>query len=490
MTSPLVTEVLATASAVRVAGRTRPVGGSNPAPLAVVDPHTAAPFIEVATGGPGDAAEALTSATTALASWAATPVADRVAALRAIANEIETLATQPDWPALITQETGKRLAEAKAELGLTVAYFRITADLAERQEVDRFSVVPGHTHRVTTRPIGVAAVLTPWNFPVSIPARKIAPALAAGCPVLFKPSELAPMSSMVLAAVCERHLPSGLLNTVLGTPADVVEPWLSAPAVGVVSFTGSTRVGRLVAAQAAPRFLRTVMELGGCAPFVVLPDADPQAAAETLVVAKYRNNGQSCIAANQILVARQVAEDFTEAFVAATRALRVGDPRDAATDVGPLAPAGDPARMAELVEEAVAKGARAVTPDAAAPAVGHYATPTVLLDAPVDSAGMTSEIFGPIAPVHVYDSLDEALKLHYATGYGLAGYVCGTDLEAAHAVADRLRAGIVGINTGTPNTPWVPFGGTGDSGLGYEGGRPGLEAFQTFRSVASRTAGD
>ncbi|MGC4763810.1 aldehyde dehydrogenase family protein [Micromonospora sp. DT46] len=487
--SPIVDEVLATRSAVRIGGRALPGAVTGAPTLPVVDPSTGTAFAEVSTGGSADAARALAAATAALPAWAATPVAERAAALRAIADDIEALATRPDWAGLITRETGKRLAESTAELGLTVTYFRVMADLVERQEEQRLTVVPQHEHRVAARPVGVAAVLTPWNFPVSIPARKIAPALAAGCPVLFKPSELAPLSSMVLAAVCERHLPDGALGTVLGTPADVVSPWLAAPAVRAVSFTGSTRVGRLVATEAAPRFLRTVMELGGCAPFVVLPDADPQAAAQTLMVAKYRNNGQSCIAANQILVAREVAGEFVEAFVEATRALRVGDPRDPGTDIGPLAPAGDPARMAALVDEAVARGARAVAPHGAAPSAGHYAAPTVLLDAPVDSRAMTGEIFGPVAPVHVYDDLDAALAVHHATGYGLAGYVCGTDLDAARAVADRLRAGIVGINTGTPNTPWVPFGGLGDSGVGYEGGRPGLEAFQTHLSVASRPVG-
>ncbi|WP_428965773.1 aldehyde dehydrogenase family protein [Micromonospora fluostatini] len=482
MTDPIVPQVLAAATAVRVAGH----AGAGGAPLAVHDPATGAAVTEVATGGPAEAAAALAAAKRAAAGWAATPVTDRAAALRAVADTVEQLAGGDEWPALITRETGKRLAEARAELGLTVAYFRITADLLERQRTERFDVVPGIRHEVDVRPLGVAAVLTPWNFPVSIPARKIAPAVAAGCPVLFKPSELAPLSSMVLADVCARHLPAGLLSTVLGTPGDVVTPWLTDPAVRVVSFTGSTRVGRLVAAQAAPHFLRTVLELGGCAPFVVLPDADPQAAAETLVVAKYRNNGQSCIAANQVFVAAEVAGDFVDAFVAATRALRVGDPTDPATDLGPLAPAGDPARMAAIVADAVDRGARAVTADAPLPAAGHYAAPTVLLDAPAGSRAMTEEIFGPVAPVHVYRDLAEVLRLHHATGYGLAGYVCGTDLDAARAVAGRLRAGIVGINTGTPNTPWVPFGGLGESGLGYEGGRPGLETFQSFASVAAR----
>ncbi|WFE36194.1 aldehyde dehydrogenase family protein [Micromonospora sp. WMMD975] len=480
MTDPIVNDVLAAATAVRVADRT-----ADGPRLAVLDPATGQAYTEVTTGSGADASAALDVARRALPAWAGTPPQARSAALRAIAADVETLAAEREWPALITRETGKRLAESTAELGLTVAYFRIMADLLDRQETERLSVVPGIAHRVTARPAGVAAVLTPWNFPVSIPARKIAPALAAGCPVLFKPSELSPLSSVVLASVVERHVPAGVLSTVLGAPGDVVDPWLADPAVGVVSFTGSTRVGRLVAAAAAPRFLRTVMELGGCAPFLVLPDADPQAAAQTLLVAKYRNNGQSCIAANQVLVAREVAAEFTEAFVAATGKMVVGDPTDPATDLGPLAPAGDPARMAALVDEAVAKGARRIS-GGALPDRGHFAPATVLLDAPVHARVMTDEIFGPIAPVHVYDDLDDALALHRATGYGLAGYVCGTDLDRAHAVAERLRAGIVGINTGTPNTPWIPFGGVADSGLGYEGGRPGLEAFQTFLSVGAK----
>ncbi|WP_432906130.1 aldehyde dehydrogenase family protein [Micromonospora matsumotoense] len=483
MTDPVVNDIRSAATAVRVAGRS--AGGP---PLAVLDPATGDPFTEVATGDRADAAAALTLARQALPVWAGTPQAARSAALRAIAADVETLAAQPEWAALITRETGKRLAESTAELGLTVGYFRIMADLLDRQQAEQLSVVPGITHRVSTRAAGVAVVLTPWNFPVSIPARKIAPALAAGCPVLFKPSELTPLSSMVLAAVVERHLPAGVLSTVLGTPTDVVDPWLADPAVGVVSFTGSTRVGRLVASATAPRFLPTVLELGGCAPFLVLPDADPQAAAQTLLVAKFRNNGQSCIAANQVLAARAVAAEFTEAFVAAVEKMVVGRPTDPATDLGPLAPAADPARMAALVDEAVGRGARRVT-SGVVPGRGHFAPATVLLDVPVDSRVMTDEIFGPIAPIHVYDDLDDALALHHATGYGLAGYVCGTDLDRAHAVAERLHAGIVGINTATPNTPWIPFGGLRDSGLGYEGGRPGLAAFQTYLSVGTKAQG-
>ncbi|WP_343942652.1 aldehyde dehydrogenase family protein, partial [Pseudonocardia zijingensis] len=240
-----------------------------------------------------------------------------------VAGDLDTASTAEGWARLVSRETGKRLAEARGELALSAVYFRVMADLLEEQQELVLQAVPGAVHHVEPRPLGVAAVLTPWNFPVSIPARKIAPALAAGCPVLFKPSEVAPLSSMVLATLLDRHLPAGTINTVLGEPADVVDPWLAHGEVQVVSFTGSTRVGRLVAAAAAPRFLRTVLELGGCAPFIVLPDADVEHAVQTLLVAKYRNNGQSCIAANQVFVAREVAGDFVDAFVTATERLVV-----------------------------------------------------------------------------------------------------------------------------------------------------------------------
>jgi succinate-semialdehyde dehydrogenase / glutarate-semialdehyde dehydrogenase len=478
--STTVGEVLADPTGVAVEGRRRPTSTRRP----LVAPVDGRPWTDVAVGGRQDADDAASAAARALPGWSATPVADRAAALRAVADELDAATASDEWPTLISRETGKRPAEARGELGLSAVYFRVLADLAERQQERTLHAVPGTAHHVEARPLGVAAVLTPWNFPVSIPARKIAPALAAGCTVLFKPSEVAPLSSMVLAAVLDRHLPPGVVNTVLGEPADVVEPWLAHPDVQAVSFTGSTRVGRLVAAGAAPRFLRTVLELGGCAPFLVLPDADVEHAVQTLLVAKYRNNGQSCIAANQVFVAREVADHFVDAFVAATERLVVGDPLHATTDVGPLAPAGDPARLAALVDGAVAAGARVAGTRAAVPEKGHWFAPTVLVDVPTGAAVFRDEVFGPVAALQTYDDLDEAIARHRATGYGLAGYVCGTDVDAARAVSGRLRAGIVGINTGTPNHPGAPFGGLGLSGTGYEGGPQGLEAFQAWRTTA------
>ncbi|PSL06046.1 succinate-semialdehyde dehydrogenase/glutarate-semialdehyde dehydrogenase [Haloactinopolyspora alba] len=477
----LVASVLAAPTAVRIDGEPRSAGLAR---SELIAPADGAVWTDVAVGGTAEATEAVAAAARTLPRWSAYEPARRGEALRAVADDLDAAAGQQAWPGLITRETGKRLAESKAELGLSAVYFRVFADLIEKQESVRFDAVPGHSHVVEAGPAGVVAVLTPWNFPVSIPARKIAPALAAGCSVTFKPSELAPMSSMVLAALIDRHVPGGVVDTVLGDPADVVDPWLEHPDVRAVSFTGSTRVGRLVAAGAAANFQRTVLELGGCAPFVVLADADPEAAARTLMVAKYRNNGQSCIAANQILVARPVADAFVEAFAAASRELTVGDPLDETTGLGPMAPAGDPARLRNLVQAAVADGARVVVDSADLPPAGHFAAPTVLTDVSPDSAVFRDEIFGPVAAIRTFDDVDEALAHHHDTGYGLAGYVCGTDLDAARAVGRRLRAGIVGVNTGTPNYPGAPFGGTGLSGLGYEGGRQGLEEFQAFRTIA------
>lgn len=483
-TDALVTDIVAGQSAVVVGGERRTGGVRRP----VIAPRGGRPWAEVVTGGPRDAQDAADQAVEALPGWSATSAPDRVRTLRAIADDLDAASASKEWPALITRETGKRLAEARGELSFSAAYFRTFADLLEQQRARELTAVPDITHTVQARPLGVVAVLTPWNFPVSIPARKIAPAVAAGCTVLFKPSEIAPLSSMVLAAVVDRHLPTGVLNTVLGEPHDVSDPWLAHDAVQAVSFTGSTRVGRLVAGTAAPRFLRTVLELGGCAPFLVLPDADIEHAVQTLMVAKYRNNGQSCIAANQIMVAREVAGPFVDAFVAASEKLIVGDPMDDGTDVGPLAPAGDPARLKGVVASAVAAGAKIAGTGPEVPAEGHWFAPTVLVDVPSSAAASCDEVFGPVASISVYDDLDDAVAAHRATGYGLAGYVCGTDLEAASSVAQRLRAGIIGVNTATPNYPGAPFGGVGLSGLGYEGGPQGLEAFQAFQTTAS-TAG-
>lgn len=383
---------------------------------------------------------------------------------------------------LISRETGKRLAESRAEVGLSAAFFEWFADAIRSRSGASHSVVPGLRHEVIQRPLGIVAVLTPWNFPLSIPARKIAPALAAGCPVLFKPSEVAPASALRLAEIVEAHVPAGVVGTVLGDPAEVSGTWLEDPRVRGLTFTGSTRVGRLLAAQTTPNFTRNVFELGGNAPFVVLDDADPARAADVLAVAKYRNNGQSCIAAQQVWVPQHLVDDFAAAFLRVTGELVLGDPLDPDTTLGPLALPGDPARIAEIAQDAARSGADVHTGDVALPDRGHFARPVLCVN-PAGGRAVEEEVFGPLATIRGYTDLGEVVTATRADPCGLGGYVIGEPVRAT-AVAQALDVGIVGVNNATPNAPVVPFGGLKHSGLGWEGGQIGLDAFLTWHTTA------
>ena len=485
MLDELVAEVRAAGALVRIAGEFRTPEATPSRTLEIRSPLSGEIVGEPTLAGVADADAAGASAERAFGVWAETAAEDRAGQLRAIAEDLSVASESQEWPQLISEETGKRLPEAKAELKLSATYFSTFAELImEQQRELRHELVAGLTHKVHRRPRGVVAVMTPWNFPVSIPARKVAPAVASGCTVVFKPSEIGSVSSMVFAALVDRHLPPGVVNTVLGEPQDISEPWLRRESVQALSFTGSTRVGKLVAASSTPRFLPSVLELGGCAPFVVLPDADPRHAAETLMVAKFRNNGQSCIAANQIFIAREIADDVLAHLSKSVRQMRVGDPRQETTDLGPMAPAGDPKRLRGLIESAVSHGAKVLAEGGELPEAGHYMEPALLVDVPEDAAVFREEIFGPVAAAQTFSDLNDVLRQHRQTGYGLAGYVCGRDLDQAEQVAGQLTAGIIGVNTGTPNHPRIPFGGLRSSGIGYEGAPAGLEIFQSQHTAA------
>jgi len=454
-----------------------------------ISPIDGNPFGEVLQGTADDALSALEVAQGAFRGWASTSVDERASVLRAIAaalREEAAVTGESSWAWLISTETGKRLAEAQGEINFSAVYFDAFADLLLAQRDEHFAVIPGIEHRVEPQPMGVVAVVTPWNFPISIPARKIAAALAAGCTVVFRAAEIAALSSLRLSELIDRFVPAGVVNTVLGFSNDIVTPWLDR--VDAVSFTGSTRVGRIINEHIAARFTPAVMELGGNASFVVLDDADVQHAVDTLMIAKFRNNGQSCIGANNVLIPRSLEGDFRDALAVTAGKLVVGDPRESTTDLGPLAPAKDPERVASLVRDAIAEGGQPLLELGDLPAAGHYAAPQFVMSASPSSSLVADEVFGPAAGVIVYDDLDEALSLQRSSGYGLASYVCTEDPSRADAVAAELRAGIIGINTATPNYPGAPFGGIGLSGVGYEGGRQGLEAHQHFRMIAVRTA--
>lgn len=450
--------------------------------LTVVEPATGTVLDELPYLGAAEAAQAADEAYAALPAWSATPVAARARSLHAIAADLRESAEE--IAVLISRETGKRLAEARAEVGLSAGFFDWFAAAISAQQGQIVEAVAGIRHHVRRRPLGVVAVSTPWNFPVSIPARKAAAALAAGCSVLFKPSEIAPLSALAYSDVVQRHVPDGSHRTVVGEPVAVTSRWLADSRVRGLSFTGSTRTGLLLAQQAAATMTRTVLELGGNAPFVVLDDADLDHAVETLLIAKYRNNGQSCIAANHVWVPSGLHDELVDRFASASAALQLGNPLDESTTLGPLTLPGDPERVAELLLDAEKRGAVVLRSPASVPEVGSFCAPAIVIDAQPGSRVLDEEVFGPAVAVRRYDSIDVVLAATRDCAHGLAGYVVGQDPTRARVVADALDVGIAGVGTATPNTPQIPFGGLKLSGVGYEGGQVGLEAFQTLQTVA------
>src|SRR5579875_454769 len=444
-------------TAVRIDGAlTEPAG---PIAIEIIEPATGKVVAELAGGGAQDAAHALDITAAAFPAWSQTAVTARAQVLRRIAADLRDPVTAAAMATLIARETGKRLAEATAEVGLSAGFFDWFAAAAETRHDELWDRVPGIRHEVTQHPLGVVAVVTPWNFPVSIPARKIAAALAAGCAVLFKPSEVAPSPALLLAEIADRHLPPGVMSTVAGDPKPIVATWLDDRRVRGLSFTGSTRTGRELAHQAATHLIPSVLELGGNAPFLVLDDADLTAAVEMLMVAKYRNNGQSCIAANHVWVPQDKLAEFTGLYTVASEALVLGDPLDEQTTLGPLALPTDPGRIEALAQAAAGQGARIVTTGQAVPGTGHFAAPVLCLDAPDDAAIVTGEIFGPAISIRGYRDVDDVLAATRRLDLGLGGYVAGADTSRTIAVARELDVGIVCVNNGTPNTPSIPFGG-------------------------------
>jgi succinate-semialdehyde dehydrogenase / glutarate-semialdehyde dehydrogenase len=474
---PLGSDVLplldgATPSAI-VAGQPRP-GEEHELP----DPATAATCARVGWGDAGDVHDAVVAADAAASAWAATPARERAAALRAVAADVRAHADA--LADLVTAETGKRYAEAAGEAQFSAAYFDWFADAAT-MPADQHLRTAQRRFLVRREPVGVVAAVSPWNFPLSIPARKLAPALAAGCPVVLKPSELTPLSGLALAEIAGRHLPAGVVNIVVGDGEKLTTALVDHEAVAAVSFTGSTRVGTLVAQRAMGTMTRVTMELGGQAPFVVCEDADIDVALEALMVAKFRNNGASCIAANNVFVHRSVYESVLEALSIRVPSLRVGDPRATDTELGPLLRPEHVERLSSLVREAERDDCRVWT--GSAPATGWYCPPS-LVAAESDTALWRQEVFGPVCVVRPFDDEDAVVREVNGWRTGLGGYVVSADTERAVGLASRLRIGIVGVNNGAPNTPEVPFGGFGYAGLGREGGLSGLHEFTEEQTIS------
>lgn len=446
----------------------------------VDDPADKAVIAAVGNAGAAQATAAVDAAAGAAQGWAATPPRRRSEILH---RTFELMHRDADeLAALISAENGKSLTDAHAEITYAAEFFRWFAEEAVRTDGSYGSAPAGGVRTVVThRPVGIAALVTPWNFPAAMATRKIAPALAAGCTVVLKPAAETPLTAFAVARLlAEAGVPAGVVNVVPTTePEDVVGTWLADPRVRKLSFTGSTGVGRHLLRQAADRVLNASMELGGNAPFIVTADADVSAAVDGAMIAKFRGGGQACTAANRFYVHASVAEEFTAQLAERVAALVVGRGGDPATGIGPLINDRAVDRVTGLVEDAVAAGARVVArAEVPAGLSGYFLAPTVVADVPADASLVQEEIFAPVAPIVTWTEDAELLAMVNASEMGLAAYLFAGDLKRALQLAERIDAGMVGINRGLVSDPSAPFGGVKQSGLGREGAREGLEEYQ------------
>ncbi|WP_167327287.1 aldehyde dehydrogenase family protein, partial [Rhodococcoides fascians] len=397
------------------------------------------------------------------------------------------MARSEELAAIITAEMGKPLADARGEVAYGAEFFRWFSEEAVRISGDHTLTGDGKNRIVVTRaPVGPCILVTPWNFPLAMGTRKIGPALAAGCTVVFKPAEQTPLTALALVQILhEAGVPAGVVNIVPTTDASgVVGSWMSSGAARKISFTGSTAVGKILLEQAAATVMRTSMELGGNAPFVVMDDADLDRAVDGAMVAKMRNMGEACTAANRFFVHRSVAQRFSDILADRMGSLRVGAGASHGIEVGPLIDDAGRGKVQALVDDALARGARAVVGGAAPDGPGYFYPPTVLTDVDTESDLMSQEIFGPVAAIVPFDTEDEVVTLANDTEWGLVGYVFTQDIDRALRMGERLEVGMVGLNTGLVSNPAAPFGGVKQSGLGREGGKVGIDEFLEYKYFA------
>ncbi len=432
---------------------------------------------------------ALEAAVAAQGSWAATAPRDRSRVLRRASDrlreEAETLAL------VITCEAGKPLAESRAEVEFAADYLEWFAEEAVRIEGRTSSSPDGRSrHLVVRSPVGPCLIISPWNFPLAVPARGVGPALAAGCAVVLRPSSLTPLSALALGRIMvEAGLPPGALNIVVSSEDGATDPLLADGRVRKLTFTGSEAVGRHLIERAAEQVVRVSAELGGCAPFLVFADADMDEAVEGALAAKMRNGGAACTAANRFYVERPAYAEFTRRLAARVAGVRLGRGTRAGVGLGPMISARQVARLAELVDDAVTRGARVVLSGGPVPGAGHFFAPVVLADVPPDARVMREEIFGPIVAIAPFEGDDEAVARANAHESGLAAYVFTSDLERAMRVAGAIRAGMVGVNRGRVSCVAAPFGGVGHSGFGHSGGPEGIEEYLVTRYLTMPAAG-
>ena len=461
---------------------TQAASGAN---FEVFNPATAEVIAHVADGGPADAEQALKTAGRVQKEWARSSPRSRSEILRRAYEMI--MESQHELALIMTTEMGKPLAEAMGEVAYGAEFFRWFSEEAVRIGGDHTTTGDGNTRiLVSKQPVGPCVLITPWNFPLAMATRKIGPAIAAGCTMVFKPAELTPLTSLALVDILvDAGLPKGVLNVVCtSNPGAVVSPWMSSGIARKISFTGSTQVGIHLLGQASEHVMRSSMELGGNAPFIVFDDAPLDRAVEGAIAAKMRNMGEACTAANRIFVQRSVAGEFSERLAARMSAMSVGDGAVDGTQVGPLVEEKALTKVQALVDDAVARGASLVCGGSRPERPGYFYAPTVLCDVPPSARLMGEEIFGPVAAVIPFDTEDEVIELANDTPWGLVGYVFTGDLDRSFRMGDALEVGMLGLNTGLVSNPAAPFGGVKASGLGREGGRLGIEEFLECKYMA------
>jgi succinate-semialdehyde dehydrogenase/glutarate-semialdehyde dehydrogenase len=451
----------------------------------VINPSDASVITDIADADVEDGLAAVDAAAAALPEWAATPPRRRAEILRRCFDLMTERSEQIAY--LISLENGKALADARGEVAYAAEFFRWYAEEAVRIIGD-VSVSPSGANRILVQhmPIGVCVLITPWNFPAAMATRKLAPALAAGCTAVLKPATLTPLTTLAIAQLMiDAGVPAGVVNIITTSKtSDVMTPILADPRVRKLSFTGSTSVGRHLLRQAADNVLKCSMELGGNAPFLVFDDADLDLALDGAMVAKMRNGGQACTAANRIYVQRRIHDEFARRLAERMGAMRVGPGTDPSTEVGPLVDEPSVLKVDSLVRDAVSQGARLLAGGKAIDGAGYYYPPTVVTNVPLQARMVSEEIFGPVASVIPFDSEDEVIAAANDSEYGLAAYVFTEDLRRGLRVSERIESGMVALNRGLVSDPAAPFGGVKQSGLGREGAHQGLLDFTETKYIA------
>jgi succinate-semialdehyde dehydrogenase/glutarate-semialdehyde dehydrogenase len=451
--------------------------------LNVTDPATGETLGTVPDCGRAETARAIAAADAALPAWRAKTAKERGRILHKLADIIEQNAQS--LGTLLTMEQGKSLSEAKGEVNFSAAYVRWFAEEAQRIYGDIIpSPWPGRRILVTKEPVGVVGAITPWNFPSSMIARKLGPALAAGCTIVIKPASQTPYSGLAWGALCEKAgIPAGVVNVVTGSASAIGGELTGNPVVRKITFTGSTLIGKLLVEQSAKSLKKVSMELGGNAPFIVFDDADVDRAIEGAMIAKYRNSGQTCVCTNRFLVQSGIHDTFVAKLVEASDALKVGNGIEAGVQQGPLIDARAVEKVEEHIKDAVGKGAKVVTGGKRHRLGGTFFEPTVLTGVRPDMMVAREETFGPLSPVFKFESENEAVNMANDTEFGLASYFYTKDLARAFRVSEALKYGMVGVNEGLITTEVAPFGGVKESGMGKEGSKYGVEDYLDVKYV-------